>query len=200
MKALLKTIAASAGLLAFMVLGATVMLGSTSGDAQAQSTASATTPAPSANSSADTAGLGDATRLGTGAGVYSQHSLFPALKERDDVLAWSLLTAVKTKRVKNRLLPVFPDDIQYLNSKTLRVQGYMMPLEPGEKHTHFLVSSVPLTCPFCMPGGPESMVEVKATNPVKYTMEPVVVEGQFAVLNDDPYGLYYRMTAARAVQ
>lgn len=200
MKALLKTIAASAGLLAFMVLGATVMLGSTSGDAQAQSTASATTPAPSANSSADTAGLGDATRLGTGAGVYSQHSLFPALKERDDVLAWSLLTAVKTKRVKNRLLPVFPDDIQYLNSKTLRVQGYMMPLEPGEKHTHFLVSSVPLTCPFCMPGGPESMVEVKATSPVKYTMEPVVVEGQFAVLNDDPYGLYYRMTAARAVQ
>jgi hypothetical protein len=28
----------------------------------------------------------------------------------------------------------------------------------------------------------------------------VVVEGQFAVLNDDPYGLYYRMTDAVAVK
>jgi hypothetical protein len=28
---------------------------------------------------------------------------------------------------------------------------------------------------------------------VRYTLEPVVVEGQLAVLTDDPYGLYYRV-------
>ncbi|MBT0571337.1 DUF3299 domain-containing protein [Curvibacter sp. CHRR-16] len=183
-----------------MVLGVTFMLGSTSGDAQAQSSAAnATAGAGAGGANAAPAAVGDATRLGSGAGVYSQHSLFPALKERNDVLPWSLLTAVKTKRIKNRLLPVFPDDIQYLDSKTLRVQGYMMPLEPGEKQTHFLVSSVPLTCPFCLPGGPESMIEVKMDRGIKYTMAPVVVEGQFAVLEDDPYGLYYRMTGAKAV-
>jgi hypothetical protein len=76
----------------------------------------------------------------------------------------------------------------------------MMPLEPGEKQKHFLLSSVPLTCAFCVPGGPESMVEVKTKAPVKYSMEAVVVEGNFAVLADDPYGLYYRITDAVAVK
>jgi hypothetical protein len=31
-------------------------------------------------------------------------------------------------------------------------------------------------------------------------LEPVVVEGRFLVLADDPYGLYYRMTDAQAVK
>jgi hypothetical protein len=44
------------------------------------------------------------------------------------------------------------------------------------------------------------MVEVKTRTPVKYSLEPVVVEGKFAVLADDPYGLYYRITDAVAVK
>jgi hypothetical protein len=80
------------------------------------------------------------------------------------------------------------------------VQGFMMPLEPGEKQSHFLLTSVPMSCSFCMPGGPESMIEVKTKTPVKYTLEPVVVEGRLAVLADDPYGLYYRLTDAVTVK
>jgi hypothetical protein len=137
---------------------------------------------------------------GTGAGVHGANSPFAPLKERADVLPWSVLTAVKTKTEKNRLLPVFTADIQALHKKTQRIQGFMMPLEPGEKQKHFLISSVPLTCSFCVAGGPESMIEVKTKTAVKYSMEAVVVEGQFAVLNDDPYGLYYRMTDAVAVK
>ena len=138
--------------------------------------------------------------LGQGAGVHGANSPYAPLTERSDVLPWSLLTAVKTKTEKNRVLPVFGPDIQALNQKSQRVQGFMMPLSPGEKQSHFLVSSVPLTCQFCLPGGPESMVEVKTKIPVKYSMEAIVVEGKFAVLKDDPYGLYYRMTEAVAVK
>ena len=138
--------------------------------------------------------------LGQGAGVHGANSPYAPLTERNDVLPWSLLTAVKTKTEKNRILPVFGPDIQALNLKSQRIQGFMMPLSPGEKQNHFLVSSVPLTCAFCLPGGPESMVEVKTRIPVKYSMEAIVVEGKFAVLKDDPYGLYYRMTEAVAVK
>ena len=137
---------------------------------------------------------------GTGAGVHSPNSPFAPLPQRADVLPWSVLTAVKTKIEKNRILPVYPSDVLALDKKSQRIQGFMMPLEPGEKQKHFLLSSVPLTCSFCVPGGPESMVEVKTKTPVKYSLEPVVVEGQFAVLNDDPYGLYYRITDAVAVK
>jgi hypothetical protein len=122
------------------------------------------------------------------------------LQERADVLPWSVLSSVKTKMEKNRMLPVFTPSIQALNQKNQRVQGFMMPLDPGEKQKHFLLSSVPLTCAFCVPGGPESMVEVKTKTPVKYVLEAVVVEGQFAVLHDDPYGLYYRMSDAVSVK
>ena len=138
--------------------------------------------------------------MGVGAGVHPANSPFPQLEERSDVLPWSVLTAVKTRLEKNRMLPVFPASIQDLNQKSQRVQGFMMPLDPGEKQKHFLLSSVPLTCPFCIPGGPESMVEVKTRTPVKYVLEAVVVQGQFAVLHDDPYGLYYRMVDAVAVK
>lgn len=111
-----------------------------------------------------------------------------------------MLTDVKTKVEKNRILPIFPAAVLALNQKTQRVQGFMMPLDPGEKQKHFLLSSVPLTCAFCVPGGPESMVEVRTKAPVKYSMEPVVVEGRFAVLKDDPYGLYYRISDATPVK
>ncbi|APW42054.1 DUF3299 domain-containing protein [Rhodoferax saidenbachensis] len=137
---------------------------------------------------------------GTGPGVHSPNSPFAPLVDRSDVLPWSTLTAVKTKVEKNRIMPIFPGTIQALNQKSQRIQGFMMPLEPGEKQKHFLLSSVPLTCSFCVPGGPESMVEVKTKTPVRYSMDVVVVQGQFAVLNDDPYGLYYRITDAVAVK
>lgn len=145
--------------------------------------------------------VGDgAIPMGTGAGHYSANSPFPPIEARADVLPWSVLTNVKTKVEKNAVVPVYPSTVTALDQKSQRVQGYMMPLEPGEKQKHFLLSSVPLTCAFCVPGGPESMVEVKTKSPVKYSMEVVVVEGQFAVLKNDPYGLYYRMTDAVAVK
>jgi hypothetical protein len=98
------------------------------------------------------------------------------------------------------VLPVFNPQLQALNQKSQRIQGFMMPLDPGEKQKHFLISSVPLTCSFCLPGGPESMVEVRTKTPIPYSLEAVVVEGRFAVLADDPYGMYYRMTDAVAVK
>ena len=139
-------------------------------------------------------------QIGTGAGVHGAGSPFAPLEARNDVIPWSVLTDVKTKNEKNRILPVFTKSQTALNQKIQRIQGFMMPLEPGERQRHFLLSSVPLTCSFCSPGGPESMVEVRTKTPVKYGMEPVVVEGKFLVLNDDSYGLYYRMTDAVAVK
>ena len=138
--------------------------------------------------------------MGQGSGVHGANSPFPNLSARDDVVPWSVLTAVKTKREKNRIFPVFSMDQMALRQKTVRIQGFMMPLDPGEKQTHFLLSSVPLTCAFCTPGGPESMVEVKTKTGVRYSMEPVVVEGRFMVLDDDPQGLYYRVTEAVSVK
>jgi uncharacterized protein len=56
---------------------------------------------------------------------------------------------------------------------------------------------VPTSCNFCVPAGPEGLVEVRTVSPVRYTLEPVVVEGLLAVLKDDPFGLYYRVVEGK---
>ncbi len=157
-------------------------------------------PSPKGPAPAPAGSAAPGVPVGSGPGVHSPDSPFPPLATRADVVPWSVLTRVKTRVDKNRLLPTYEPAQLALNQKTQRIQGFMLPLEPGEKQTHFLLSSVPLTCSFCTPGGPESMVEVKSRTPIKATMEPVVVEGRFHVLADDPYGLYYRITDAQPVK
>jgi hypothetical protein len=138
--------------------------------------------------------------IGQGAGVHSPESPFPPMSKRSDVVPWSVLTNVRTRIENRRIVSVYPAAVQALNKKRVRVQGYMMPLGPGEMQRHFLLASVPLTCSFCVPGGPESMIEVRTREPVRYSMAAVVVEGQLQVLQNDPQGLYYRITGAVPVK
>ncbi len=98
------------------------------------------------------------------------------------------------------MLPVFNEGQLAMNGKTQRIQGFMMPLEPGQKPRHFLLSAVPLTCSFCLPGGSESMGEVNTRTPVKCSMEVEVVEGRLQVQREDPYGLSYRISDAVTVK
>lgn len=153
-------------------------------------------PAPGALAAPGTGAL---AAPGTGAGVHSPDSPFEPLKPRSDVVPWSVLTDVQTRLEKLRLVPVYPAPVAALHRTKLRLQGFMMPLDPGQRQRHFLLASVPLTCSFCTPGGPESMVEVRTRRPVTYRDQAVVVEGVFQVLQSDPTGLYYRLTEAVAV-
>jgi uncharacterized protein len=137
--------------------------------------------------------------MGQGPGYHDPRSPFKPLEERADILSWKLLSQVTVKAEKKKLVPTFPAAVQALDRKTVKVQGFMTPLEAGDKQQHFLLSSVPTTCSFCVPAGPEGMVEVRTRKPVRYTLEPVVVEGQLAVLMDDPYGLFYRVEDGLAV-
>lgn len=118
------------------------------------------------------------------------------LPERKDVLSWKTLAQVELIKQKDRYVPQFAKSVASLDQKEVKVQGFMMPLQTGDKQTHFVLSAMPQTCAFCMPGGPEAMVEVKTKTPVKYTFEPVIVTGKLAVLKDDPTGVFYRLTDA----
>jgi uncharacterized protein len=121
---------------------------------------------------------------------------FKPLPERKDVVSWKLLGQVELVKAKDRYVAQFSKSVTDLNSKEVQVQGFMMPLEVGEKQSHFVLTAMPQTCSFCLPGGPEQMVEVRTKTAVKYTFEPVVLKGKLAVLKDDPTGVFYRLTDA----
>lgn len=121
------------------------------------------------------------------------------LPELIGVVSWKTLADVKTVKQKDRFMPEFGKSVAILDKKEVKLQGFMMPLDMGEKQARFILAALPPTCSYCMPGGPEQMVEVQTKTPVKYGFEPIVVSGRFTVLRDDSMGLYYRLTDAVAV-
>ena len=121
---------------------------------------------------------------------------FKPLVERKDVVSWTVFSQVELVKQKDRYVPQFAKDVSALDQKEVKVQGFMMPLEVGDKQSHFVLTAMPQSCAFCLPGGPESMVEVKSKTPVKYTFDAVVVTGKLTVLKDDPTGIFYRLTEA----
>ena len=121
---------------------------------------------------------------------------FKPLAERKDVVSWRLLAQVELVKTKDRYEPQFSSGVAALNAKEVKLQGFMMPLEMGDKQSHFILSASPQSCSFCMPGGPESLVEVKTKKPIAYGMEPIVLTGKLAVIKDDPTGVFYRLTDA----
>ena len=124
-------------------------------------------------------------------------SQFKPLPDRKDVVSWKLLAQVELVKMKDKFVPQFSSGVAALDKKEVKVQGFMMPLEMGDKQTHFILSAMPVSCAFCMPGGPEQLVEVRTNKPVKYTFDPVVLTGKLAVLKDDPTGVFYRLTDAQ---
>lgn len=137
---------------------------------------------------------------GQGPGYHSPLSPIKPLQDKEGVVSWKLLSNITTKLVQGRLTPVFPEQVKALHQQTVKIQGFMMPLEAGLKQSHFLLSSVPTTCSFCVPAGPEGMLEVRSKTPVAYSLEPVLVEGKLQVLHDDAMGLYYRMEGGAPIR
>jgi len=129
------------------------------------------------------------------AGDYSA-TLLP---ERSGVVSWRTLAQVQPVKQNGKMVAEFSKEILVLDKKDVRVQGFIIPLDMGDKQKRFLLSAVPPHCPFCLPAGPDAVVEVTAKTPVKYGFEPIVVTGKFAVLKDDPSGVLYRLTDAESI-
>jgi hypothetical protein len=118
------------------------------------------------------------------------------LPERAGVVSWRTLAQVTPVKQGDRMVPEFSKDILTLDKRDVKVQGFIIPLDMGDRQTRFLLSAVPPHCSFCMPAGPDAIVEVVARTPVKYSLDPIVVSGRFAVVKDDATGVLYRLTDA----
>ena len=112
---------------------------------------------------------------------------------------WTVLQQAKTvQKPDKKFGPEFTRDIKALDHKDVKLFGFMMPLDQARKQKRFLLAAYPPHCAFCLPSGPESLVEVLADTPIEFTFEPIVVSGRLAVLENDV--VYYRLTNASAAQ
>lgn len=136
---------------------------------------------------------------GSGLGHHSPLSQIPPLKRRVDVVPWELFGGVQRTFRNGLMVPVFPSALLALDGRPVKLQGFVMPLDAGLGQSHFLLSSVPTTCPYCVPAGPEGLVEVHVAAPVRFTPQAILVAGRLAVLKADKYGLFYRLEDARVI-
>jgi hypothetical protein len=122
------------------------------------------------------------------------------LPKSGDLLGWDVLGRVDFKMTPERYVPQFSPEIKALDGKEVRIAGFMLPLEAGKKQKRILLTRMPVTCTFCLPGGgPESVIEVHLRKPLDYTWEGVVLSGRLMLLPDDPTSLFYRLVDAAQV-
>ncbi len=123
-----------------------------------------------------------------------------AVKAQESV--WGSLSEVSYKISEDEwgelYVPVFSDNIKSLEGTVVEADGYIIPFEGMFKPEHIILSGLPIAeCFFCGAGGPETVMEVLLTDPIKYTSNRVRVRGTLNLNSDDPEKLMYILTDAQ---
>ena len=121
------------------------------------------------------------------------------LEELEGILSWTLLFKAEIEWGEEQLSATFPDEILAKNGQTVKLAGFMLPLEMALEQKHFVLASNPPSCFFHIPGGPAGAVEVFAEEPLEVSWEPVVLEGRFEAHETSEIGVLYRLHEARSV-
>lgn len=120
---------------------------------------------------------------------------------------WKKLADVTYKKEYDELLgfkvdvPVFSQEIRGLAGKEITIKGYIVPVEGYKSHKEFVFSAYPYNmCFFCGGAGPETVMEVAADEPIKYTTEPIIIKGKLQLNDSDVNRLMYILTNATLVK
>ncbi len=120
----------------------------------------------------------------------------PKLEDLPGVVSWSTLAQVKYSDDLSTP-PSFAEEIQALHGQDVKVQGFMLPLESAANQTHFILSVYPPSCFYCLPSGPEGIIEVYSQQSFNFSFEPLLLSGKLSVLTDDEMGIFYRIENAQ---
>ena len=114
---------------------------------------------------------------------------------------WKTLSKITFRKQYDELLgfkidvPVFSSDVQALEGKVIELKGYIIPTEGYKSHTEFVFSAFPYNmCFFCGGAGPETVIEVQATEPIKYSAEAVTIQGKLELNDEDINRLMYALS------
>ena len=120
---------------------------------------------------------------------------------------WKTLAKITFKKQYDEMMgfkvdvPVFSEQVKALDGKEITITGYIIPVEGYKSHTEFVFSAFPYNmCYFCGGAGPESVMEVYADEPVKYTATEVTLKGTLVLNSGDINRLIYALVDAVQVE
>lgn len=116
---------------------------------------------------------------------------------------WKTLSKITYKKEYDEALgmkidiPVFGNEVKALSGKEVTVKGYIIPTDGYKSQKEFVFSAFPYNmCFFCGGAGPETVMEVNASNPIQYTSEPIYLKGILRLNGTDINRLIYTLDKA----
>jgi len=114
---------------------------------------------------------------------------------------WNTLAKITYKKEYDEMMgfkidvPVFSPEVKELDGKEVTIKGYIIPVEGYKSHKEFVFSAFPYNmCFFCGGAGPETVMEISASEAIKYTTDPITIKGKLALNDSDINRLIYAMT------
>nr|MBS0036773.1 hypothetical protein [Saprospiraceae bacterium] len=111
---------------------------------------------------------------------------------------WRTLSKISYKKEYNDMfgfeidMPVFSEEIRALENKEVLIRGYIIPVEGYRNHKEFIFSAYPYAnCFFCGGAGPETVMEIYASEPVRFSSEIVWLKGTLILNDSDINHLFY---------
>lgn len=124
-----------------------------------------------------------------------------------DENVWKTLSKISYKKEYDELMgfkidrPVFSDQIKALEGKEVTLKGYIIPVEGYKSHKEFIFSAFPYSmCFFCGGAGPETVMEVEADEPIKYSADAIVLKGKIKLNDKDINRLMFMLVNAKLVK
>jgi hypothetical protein len=114
--------------------------------------------------------------------------------DRPGTLSWRVLAGVSGDGWTTPY--AFDPNIEMLDGTEVIVDGYMMPYDDEPTQQQFLLTAYQAHCPYCIPGGMPSMIDVIMSKPIMLTNRVVSVRGRLQILRGDEFGLLYQMVDA----
>lgn len=119
---------------------------------------------------------------------------------------WKKLEAVAFETVESKEgypmeVAVFGEAVKALEGSTIRLKGYIIPLEELRGQKYFVFSRYPFNlCYFCGAAGPETIIEVRSREEIPFTEDIIELEGSFETNATDPDHMMYLLKEAYQIK
>lgn len=120
---------------------------------------------------------------------------------------WKALSRISYKKEYDELMgfkidkPVFSEQIKALDGKEITIKGYIIPIEGYKSHKEFIFSAFPYSmCFFCGGAGPETVMEVEASEGIKYSADAITLKGIIKLNDKDINRLMYKLVNAKLIK
>ena len=124
-------------------------------------------------------------------------------------IEWELFSQTKEEPYKitrdgqewEGVKPEFSNALKKWDGETVKMSGYMFPLDQTNEQSQFLFGPFPLSCPYHYHAPHSLTIEVHADKPIDFSYEPITVEGTLELVYEDfEYNTFYRLKKAKLIK